>query len=79
MKTTQYPHGTAFEHTFQVTARGEVEGQPMGWGDASHEKKWFEESLRDAVKDALARYYQCRLSGVSLDVTVSPARAALRS
>jgi hypothetical protein len=70
MKTKRYEHGTAFEETFTVMLRGEVEGQPVGWGCANHEKKWLEDSLRDAVKEAMARYYQCQLYGVSLDITI---------
>lgn len=68
MKTKRYEHGTAFEKSFTVTLNGEVEGQPCGWGCASHEKKWLEDSLRDTVKEAISRFYQCRLNGVSIRV-----------
>jgi len=70
MTTKQYPHGTAFVHAFTVTVRGEAVGQPVGWGSAIYEKQWLEESLLSAVRDALARYYQCELHGVSLTVTL---------
>ena len=75
MKTIRYEHGTAFEETFTVTLQGEVEGQPVGWGCASHEKKWLEDSLRDAVKEAVARFYQCQLNGVSIHVTLPDAKS----
>ena len=75
MKTTKYEHGTAFEETFTVTLKGEVEGQTVGWGCDSHKKKWLEDSLRDVVKDAIARYYQCQLHGVSISVEIQTAKS----
>ena len=70
MKLKQYEHGTAFEESFTLHLRGEIEGQPVGWGCREHEKKWLEDSLRDVVKEAVARFYQCRLHGVSLNVEI---------
>ncbi len=70
MTLKQFPHGTAFVEAFTVSVRGEVVGEPVGWGSASHEKHWLESALLPAVRDALARFYQCELRGVSLQVTV---------
>ena len=70
MKTKPYDHGTAFEETFTVMLKGEVEGNPVGWGCSRHEKKFLEDSLRDVVKEAVARFYQCQLQGVSIEVTL---------
>lgn len=69
MKIKRYEHGTAFLEIFAVTLQGEVEGQPVGWGSASHKKKWLEGSLRATVKEAVERFYQCQLHGVSIRVT----------
>ena len=69
MKLRTLPHGTAFEHQFAVTLRGEIKGQPFGWGCEEHEQKHLEAKLREAVRDAVATYYQCQLLGTSLEVT----------
>ena len=74
MTTKRFDHGTAFEQTFTVTLRGEVEGQPVGWGCDSHEKEWLEKSLLVAVKIAVERYYQCQLHGVYLQVSLPDAK-----
>ncbi len=70
MITKRFDHGTAFEETFTVTLRGEVEGTPLGWGSATHESAWLEEALLASVKSAVARFYQCNLHGVSIKVGV---------
>lgn len=70
MKIKRYEHGTAFEETFAVTLQGEVKGQPVGWGSASHKKEWLEDSLRATVKEAVERFYpECQFYGVSIRVT----------
>jgi len=68
MKLTHYPHGIAFQETFTVTLRGQVVGDPIGWGSAEHEAKWLENGLREVVKNAVARFYQCELLGTSIKI-----------
>lgn len=68
MKTKRYEHGVAFEEKFNVTLRGEVRGEPVGWGDSGHEKAWLEEALKEAVTEAISRFYQCRLEGTRLEI-----------
>ncbi len=69
MKITKLDHGTAFRQTYKIELRGEVVGQPVGYGGAEHEQFFMESQLREVVRIAVADFYQCQLVGTSLKVT----------
>ena len=67
MKLKQFEHSVSFEEEFTVKLRGEVIGQPLGWGTDTHYKSWLEESLFRSIKNAVERYYQAVLLGTSIE------------